>query len=289
MIAMKTKIATYNKFPPRQIEAGQILLTYIDRTCQRVRIAGRNSKHCFIFPIDIGGEMMFLPTAEILDCDTDYRNLPATACHFSLYGLVHLMRYKLPTPDKLIKQYLANKSIAAEIQSKQCDHNGAIEIIAHDITGKVNINAVMLKEIYACEQKPKVDWSRTKTMEISNVDDSGDIFGRFEDASLMHANTMPWMIFDLTADDGELVKVMADRMRGEELVSTNAIRMNLIDLPNLSPNLVAIARSKLRQSAVVSVRFVGFDPSSRLMVQIFLRKKNQHTLNSLNDSIQKVM
>lgn len=291
MKLLKAEINLNPKFPPKQIEVGQIYLTHIDNAWQRIRIEGRNSTYCLTFSIDIGGEMLWLPTAKIFDSNAKYRILPGQACRFSLYGTKHLMTYNLPVQKEITELYLLEKLIVAEIQTKQSEFNGAIEIIAHDIANQVNINAVMLRKLYDCDAKPKIDWDRTKTMEIASVDENGNIYGRFKDSNVPDdTKILPWIIFDLTTDDDKLVKVMADRMKGQsvELVPTNVIRMNLIDVPDISPKAVAILRSKLRRHNLVSVRFLHFDSSNQLLVQIFIQHKSYHSLYFLNDLIKRM-
>lgn len=291
MRQLRTTISLNPKFPPKKIEVGEIYLAQINNSWQRIRIESRNSTYCLIFAIDVGGEMMWFSTTKIFDCKTDYKTLPAQVHRFSLYGLKHLINDKLIIQNELISQHLLGKLIVAEIQTKESEFNGAIDIIANEIASEVNINALMLKKLYDYESRPIFNWDRTKSMEITSVDDAGNIFGYFRDEkTLEDKHLMVWLIFDLAKNEEELVKIMANKMKYQtvELVPTNTIQVNLSDMPKLTDKAVAILKAKLRRNNVVNVRCLGFDSSYRLLVQIFLQNKQFHSLYFLNDLIKRM-
>lgn len=275
------KVISNPIFHPAKVEVGGIYLAHIENMWQRVRIDSRNSTYCFIFPIDIGGEKLWLPIAQIFTCNVDFTQLPGQAIRFSLFGLSHLVAHKLPQQQELIQQHLKNKVISAAVQTKQSEMKDAIEIIVYDTLAGVNVNAVMLKQLYEYNPKSLFRWNGLYSMDIVAVNEDGGIFGHLKDTKLPYdTNLMVSIILGLVKNDDNLIQIMGHRMKS---VSDDGILVYLANVPVLSEELIITLRSKLRPNNVVCVRFVEFDASYRLLVNIFVRNKTQHSMYSLNN------
>lgn len=211
-----------NKKVAETIHIGKIYLVMISECWYRVRIERKSmeQKRVCCFFIDVGDEDWY-PIDEIYMCDPGFVRFPAQAICLTLRGLEDFAEN--PNSRQQVEDHLANKSLIAEILTKQDDYvakmksndsEAKIQTILYDTSSDedVQLNPLIMKKICQTTEAPQLQRAKINHVNISHITDTGDIYCQLTSSksSLQYINKLIHQLTDGSFDFSKYRYVASD-------------------------------------------------------------------------------
>lgn len=194
------------KIPCKSLSVGKYC--YITNPdCYRVRIEkiDQDRKMALCFLIDYGDEEWW-SLDQIYEGDSELFKLSAQAIRFSLFNLEDFAEN--PHAKQEVDEYLAGKTLIAEIKSTQAEYmaqcessvDAKIKAIFYDTSSDddVQLNKVILEKICEKVEPPQLQRSKWNPVCVSYIGDNGDIYVQLQNDKGNTVHNIKQLIHRLT-------------------------------------------------------------------------------------------